>query len=165
MLYLVFITIALCFGYFLLPLVFSLFAGRGKRVSFKRRLCSLVTLVVASAIGYTLAFQIADEELSNRVTHALGGFFSVTLGYLVVRDFGFVFSKIAFLVLVGLIATALGVGNEILEYFLQNHLAYISADNINDTWLDLISNTVGIAVAALILTPFVSGGKVSKVAD
>lgn len=65
-------------------------------------------------------------------------------------------SRFQFLTLSMLLVTAMGVGNEILEFFLQNYFYLISSQNPLDTWLDLISNTLGIITGALIFTPFLN---------
>lgn len=73
--------------------------------------------------------------------------------FLVVRDSGLKIGRFQFFVFSAMIVTALGVGNEILEYYAQTYFGIIAAATVDDTWLDLISNTVGICAAALLLIP------------
>ena len=80
---------------------------------------------------------------------------AIVVCFLAIKDSGVRVRKFQFLIISILVATALGVMNEILEFFLQNYFGFISSATVNDTWLDLISNTVGILIATTILTPFV----------
>lgn len=53
-----------------------------------------------------------------------------------------------------LLATACGVGNEILEFLGQYFFRIPFAINIYDTWLDLCANTVGILLASTAITAY-----------
>ncbi len=76
--------------------------------------------------------------------------------FLVVKDSKLPVTKFQFLIFSALIATALGVANELLEFFLQHYFGFISAASVTDTWLDLLSNTVGILLASICFVPFIS---------
>ncbi|MBM3204789.1 hypothetical protein FJZ48_02295 [Candidatus Uhrbacteria bacterium] len=74
--------------------------------------------------------------------------------FIAAKDSRVSISKFSFFVFSVLIVTGLGVANEIIEFIGQNYFHYLFAPHINDTWLDLISNTVGIAVGSACFVPF-----------
>ncbi len=49
----------------------------------------------------------------------------------------------------------LGVGNEIIEFLLHNYTGLQFSTAINDTWLDLVSNTVGAVLAGILLSKLI----------
>ena len=117
------------------------------------------------SIGLIIAFYfsvliisslIPDLEWSNRILHTFGGGFLIVLvTFLATKDSGTKINAFQFFI-VGISAGALfGVANEIFEFILQNRFGFIFANSINDTWLDLISNTIGSIFASLFMAPFI----------
>lgn len=153
--YLLAITTSLCVSYFILFALFPFFfENKFVRLN-SRTLLSIGILLFLSFLGYFIAFSISDPELSNRFLHGFGGgFMALLVCFLVLRDTGIQLRKFQFVIFSFLVVTTLGVGNEILEFFLQNYIGMTFAISTNDTWLDLISNTVGTLLGALILAPF-----------
>ena len=106
--------------------------------------------------SFAISFSIADPEWSNRLLHALGGgFVAFFVCFLVARDSQIDITRFQFFVFSFLLVTAFGVGNEILEFAIQHYLDLTFARDVADTWLDLVSNTVGVLVAAAIMVPFI----------
>ena len=156
-----FLTIAfgLCLAY--LGLYFGLgpfFNQPQARLSI-RSIPSLVSIIVFSLLTISIGLSISDLTLGNRVVHALGGgFISIFVCFLATRDSQVKINRFQFFVFSFMFVTTLGVVNEIMEFFLQYYFAKYDlffATTINDTWLDLLSNTVGILVASIIFVPFV----------
>ncbi|MFZ2252730.1 MAG: hypothetical protein WAW13_00985 [Minisyncoccia bacterium] len=155
--YLVAISVSLCISYFVLFfLIPELFNQERRRRIELSSIKSVVLILLLSFFGYFIAFNISDIELSNRFLHGFGGgFMAFLVCFLVVRDSKVRINKFQFLILSILIVTTLGVANEILEFLLQNFAGFTIAVTINDTWLDLVSNTVGSLLAAACFVPFV----------
>lgn len=153
--YLLSITIGLCSGYFiffaLLPFLFNKRVNRVGKID----VFSVIIIAFLSLASYFLVNSISNIEISNRVLHASGGFLAFLVCFLVIRNSKLHLTKFQFFFFSFLIVTTLGVANEITEFFLQNYFNFLAATSINDTWLDLISNTVGLLVAAIIFTPFI----------
>jgi len=154
--YLIALTFGLCLSYFVFTLLFSAFFKNQFAIFNSRSLYSVILIVIASVIIFSISLSISDIELSNRVLHALGGgFLTFFVCFLAFRDSRVAIGKFQFLVFSILLVTTLGVANEILEFFLQSYFHLPFSLNPNDTWLDLISNTVGLLLGAIILAPFV----------
>lgn len=149
--------IVLYFGYaWLLP---KLGFNQSQLPGFKSA-SSIIIFAIFSAIIFYLSFVIPNPIVANRLLHSIGGGFAgILVCFLSVKDYGLQMNRLQFFILSALTITALGVGNEIFECILQNYLGYISAETINDTWLDLISNTGGIILALAIFTPFIGKKK------
>ena len=155
--YLAFITLGLCTAYFFLEHLFNLFFERHLAHVSRRNIGSVVTIILSSLFVYFIAYIIPDVELANRFLHMIGGgFLSVMVCFLVVKDSRIHISKFQFFVFSFFIVTALGVGNEIMEFILQNYFSLVAATTINDTWLDLISNLMGILAGSICFTPFIA---------
>lgn len=153
--YLLILTIGLCLSYIVLWFVFTLFFTGSVPIMKPRSVYSLLMIAALSVASYTISFSLLDGELGNRVLHALGGgFASYAVCFFVVRDAGIVIGKVRFAFFSALIATAMGVGNEILEYVLQAHFHLLFSSVLADTWLDLISNTAGLLLGVIVFTPF-----------
>jgi glycopeptide antibiotics resistance protein len=92
-----------------------------------------------------------------------GGFLSLLICFLATRNSKTSLSKFQFFIISSLIVSTMGVANEIIEFLLQNYtnLDFTFAQTINDTWLDLISNTIGALLGAILLTPFVRSRKIA----
>ncbi len=155
--YLLLLTVAMCAAYLLLYFGFTYFFTNKIANLGSGSLVSIVYISLFSLASYGVSVLIADLELANRILHVFGGgFLAFLVCFLVVRDSKVAVTRFQFVVLSFLVVVALGVANEIAEFFLQNYLAYTAALTINDTWLDLISNVVGASLAAFIFTPFVT---------
>jgi hypothetical protein len=158
--YLLFITLGLCLSYFIFYYLLFMFVSVSNEKFGKKTIYSLVGVFIASLIIYIIVFNISDLVLGNRLLHTFGGgFLGVLVCFLVVKDKKIDLTKLQFFVLSLLLVTFLGVLNEILECVLQNYFGIISADSINDTWFDLISNTVGLLLAGIFFVPFINSKK------
>ena len=156
--YLLALTFGLGISYFLLLFLFSFFFENKKPRITKKSFYFVSLLCFLSFVGYNIAFSIHNPALSNRFLHAFGGGFLAFLTcFLAVKENGLSIGKFCFFIFSALIVTAMGVANEIIEYFFQNYtdLGLIFAVSINDTWLDLLSNTVGMLIASICFVPFV----------
>lgn len=161
--YLLILTFGLCFSYIILFFLFPyFFKGELPKISV-RSLGSIAIIFVASITSFVVSEMIPDPELKNRVLHGLGGgFVAFLVCFLAARDSNVAITKFQFFILSVLVVTAMGVGNEIVEFFVQEYFPFIhfvfSAGPL-DTWLDLVSNTVGILVAAVCFVPFINKNK------
>ena len=152
------LLIAFCYSiaYLLLWFLFPAFFEGSIDRPHRRSLRSIGSIVLLSLLVSVISMQIKDLELSNRFLHAFGGgFLSFFVCFLVVKDTRITISRFQFFVFSFLVVIALGVGNEILEYILQNYTPLSFAKTANDTWLDLISNCVGALIAAVPLVYFI----------
>lgn len=150
-LFMAFYAIAYAAVSFLSALFFS-----GKLPRFGREsVRSIVILAVLIAAVFAVVAFIPGEELGNRFQHAVGGgVLGIVLCFLVFRDQRIRVKRFQFFVWSVLVVTALGVCNELFEFFAQSFSTMIFADNPLDTWRDFASNTVGIALAAPVATLF-----------
>lgn len=140
--------------YYMMPFLFE---QRAAHLG-KRSLYSLAIIFALTLVTLSLSASVADAEWSNRLQHAFGGGFSAFIVYfLAVKDSGVRITALQLFILGLLIVTALGVGNELIEFLGQTYTNFIFATHINDTWFDLLSNTVGALFAALALAPFANG--------
>jgi len=151
------ITFGLCLAYFFLEHLFSLFFEKHVAHLGRRSISSVAMIIIVSVLGYYVSSIIPDVELGNRVLHAFGGgFMTMLVCFLVVKDTRINITKFQFFVFSVLVVTAFGVGNEIFEFLLQNYTSLVFANSTADTWLDLISNTIGIIVGGACFTPFIT---------
>ncbi len=155
--YIVILAIGMCVSYLALLYLFPLFFnGKMPRVGVQT-LLAIPLVAVASLFIFLLAYSIPDPQLSNRVLHAVGGgFLSFLLCFFAMRNSDTLITRFQFVVFSILVVTTLGVGNEILEFVLHRYAGFIFLMNPLDTWLDLLSNTVGLSIAALLVWPFLS---------
>lgn len=160
-LYLFGITLGLLILYFILFYFLPYFFDKpGKKIKLKKAGISISLLVIVSLISYLVSFSLTDVELGNRILHIFGGGFTAfLLCFLVVKDLNLQINKIQFLTISALIVIALGVSNELAEFFLQSNFNHISSHNTEDTWRDLTSNLVGILLASIIFTPLLNTNK------
>ena len=92
--------------------------------------------------------------------HGLGGgFLAFGVCFLAAKFSEVKLGRARFALFSFLLVTALGVLNEVIEFILQNYFDFFFTAKVNDTWLDLISNWVGILVAGLIFVPLWRGQK------
>lgn len=130
----------------------AFFAGALSRFGLAS-LRSISILAVSIIAVFAIALSIPDAELGNRFQHAVGGgVLGVVLCYLVFRDQRIRATRFQFFVWSVLVVLALGIANELLEYVVQANTSMTFAHDIYDTWRDLASNSVGIALAAPVAT-------------
>ena len=155
--YLILISVSLCISYLALFFIFPELFNQERRKIESSSFVSILLILLLSFLGYFITFNISDVELSNRFLHGFGGgFMAFLVCFFVARDTKLKINKFQFFILSILIVTALGVANEILEFLLQNFAGFIIAVTINDTWLDLVSNSVGSLLAAACFVPFIN---------
>lgn len=151
-------------SYFVLFEIFALFFDRHFERVHIRSFISIGLIAALYYLSLWLAFSIPDgmalfgvSDFGNRIQHALGGgFVTLFMCYRIVRDGRFRTTRLQFVIFSFLIVTVFGVANEVFEFFGQNFTSFlVFADSINDTWLDLISNSAGAGLGILICTPFI----------
>lgn len=153
-LYLFFTAIGLGVSYFLLSFVFSRFFSQPLTNKSLKKLYPVSIIVILSLIISAISHEMPVGP-DNRFLHALGGgWMMVLVCFLAIKNLQFGISRFQFILVSALTATAFGVANELLEFFLENYFGLIANVSLNDTWLDLLSNTAGITFALLVLTPF-----------
>ncbi len=155
--YLTAVILILCASYFVILELFSIFFD-GKTVRpGPKAIRSVAIIFVLALLGYAVALYIPDLEWGNRVLHGfVGGFLTFLICFLAATDGAFRISRFQFFIFSALLVTSLGVLNEHIELFLQTYIRLLFYSNPNDTWLDLISNTVGILLAGACLVPFLN---------
>lgn len=142
--------------YLLLLHSFPFLFGTPRAFVTSRIVLDLLGIFAVSLVGYIVAFSITDIFWSNRFLHGFGGgFMAVFVCYFAARQGLPQITKLQFASFAILIATTLGVGNEIMEFVLQHYGGIIFAEHVEDTWLDLVSNSIGIIIGIMLLTPFV----------
>ncbi|MFH1170637.1 MAG: hypothetical protein V1704_03710 [Candidatus Vogelbacteria bacterium] len=152
--------IAYCLLYLTLGYLFPAFFTGAWSVNRRSTLSSLVLIIIATIIIFSITTKIQDPLLENRLQHALGGgFLSFFICFLAWRSSGVIINRFQFFFFSFLFVITLGVANEILEYFLQNYYSFHFAGTINDTWLDLLSNIIGIFIASVIFLPWIKKNK------
>src|SRR3989338_874868 len=154
--YLLGLSFFYCVAYVVLFFGFPFFFTNSFSKIHRGSIASIVSIFVCYFVVLFLSSSISSPELANRILHTLGGGSLVVLiCFLAVKDSGVKIKSFQFFIMSISIAILFGVANEILEYILQNHFGFIFADSVNDTWLDLISNTVGALLASICLIPFI----------
>ena len=145
----------LCVVYFILLSLFPIFFGQKITLPQRKPFLSIICIIAFSVFAYVVSYSIQNVDLSDRVLHILGGGFA---GFLVcffaVRDSRIHINKLQFFLFSTLIVIALGVANELAEFLMQYYNVLISATTVEDTWLDLASNVVGILIASACFVPF-----------
>ena len=144
-------------GYFSLFFLFSYFFDNKAARPNRRSFYSILSIVVAMGAVLALSFNMTNLELANRILHAFGGgFIAFYACFRVVQDSGLEIDRTRFFVFSAMAVTTMGVANEIFELVLQTYGPFLFSATITDTWLDLLSNTVGIFFAAACLVPLIS---------
>jgi hypothetical protein len=153
--HLAFITLMMCVTYFILLKFFPLFFAQQITLTRRKPWIPLLSIVIVSVLAYAVSFSMPDIELDNRILHIFGGgFVGFFVCFLAARDSSVHINKLQFFVFSVLIVLALGIANELLEFFLQEYFGFIFATSVDDTWLDLASNTIGIILASMCFVPF-----------
>ena len=150
--------LAYCLLYLGLIYFFPLFFTGRRPANVTEKISPRVILLIIAVtlVIFSLTASISDSLIENRLQHALGGgFLTFFVSFLAWRSSGVTVNRFQFFFFGFLLATALGVANEILEFFLQNYASLHFASTINDTWLDLVSNVVGLLVASAVFVPLV----------
>lgn len=158
--YLILITISLLLSYFVVGAIFSLLFIEKFPTFPSKAFVSMFVIFVSSLCSYMIVSFIPHAQVANWVLHGLGGgFLAFLVCFLVVRDIVLPISRFQFFIVAMLLVGTLGITNEILEFLLQNYAGMTFALSVNDTWYDLISNTMGALVAAFVLVPFFKTGQ------
>lgn len=154
--YLLGLSFVYCIAYLILLFGIPFFFDSSFPRVHRNSIASIAYIFAFYFVVLVLSSSISDPELANRILHTLGGGSLVVLiCFLATRDSGQRISKFQFFVIGICIATLFGVANEMFEFVLQNNFGLMFANSINDTWLDLISNTTGVLLATACLTPFI----------
>ncbi len=151
--YLSAVAVGLCLMYIVLYFLYQIVFGRALRGMKKHSFRSMLMILVLSAVIYIVSFYvIPDKVLGNRFLHAFGGGFVVFFICLsAVRDAKLRIGNKALFISAFMVVTLLGLMNEAVEIFLQQHIHYLFAPSAMDTLLDLVSNTVGFLIASVSL--------------
>ena len=162
--YLLALTVAMCLSYAVLYALFPYFFTQKFRSFTAKSYFSVFCIFVISLFAYFVSFSIQDAELANRVMHAFGGgFLAFFVCFRVVKDSELSLPKFQFFLFSFFLVTSLGVANEMMEFYLQHQLNYFAFSETNtDTWLDLLSNSVGILIASLLFVPLIAKPKAKK---
>jgi len=156
------LILALGYGLIYIALYFffpHFFSQRAAKLN-KQQLFSIPILIFLSLLMWQVSVSMANQELANRLLHAVGGGVLASLAcFLAAKDSRVKITKPQFFILTILIVTALGVANELAEFFLQLTTGEVFAPTIVDTWLDLLSNTLGVLAATMALTLLLNNKK------
>lgn len=157
--YLLGLSIVYCIAYLALFCGISFFFQNNFPKPRPRSLGSICLIILFYFGVLIVSSLILDPEWSNRFLHTFGGGFLIVLAaFLAIKDSRTKVNAFQFIVVGISIAAVFGTANEILEFVLQSKFGFMFANSINDTWLDLISNTVGSTVASVLLAPFIKVG-------
>lgn len=150
-------ALGLCAMYFFLSYCLAwFFEWEVPKFKIHSSLRAIALIFIVALLVFTAMNIVQDRQLANRIEHAFGGgFLAFLVCYVVVRDMGRPITRFQFFVLSFLVVTALGVANEILEFFAQEYFGVVLAKSLNDTWLDLISNTTGALIGAALFVPII----------
>jgi hypothetical protein len=155
--YLFTMSVVITFSYFPIALFLHFFFNSKPRFNPHKYIVSCTALLVFSLTTYMVSIMVPNFEMGNRIIHTFGGGFLVYMAcFFAAKDTHLAANKLKFAVLCFMLVMTLGVFNEIVEYVLQNYFNFTAAPHINDTWLDLISNTVGCLIAIGCFTPFLN---------
>ena len=154
--YLIALGVGLCLSYILLSYGLPwFFEGRRGRLG-EAAARSVVVIAFVAFAAFFVSFQISDEQLANRMLHALGGGF---VGFLVcilaTRDNHLGIGRTRVFIASMLIVTGMGVANELIEFFLDTYTSLLFSASRTDTWFDLASNLTGALIAAPLFLPLV----------
>lgn len=146
------LPVIFCLTYIVMLFLFGKFFEQKVKLS-KRSIIYIILVFLLSLVSFQITYSIHDIEIGNRVLHFLGGgVLASFLCFLVVIDGKIKISPFQFFVFSFLVVLSLGVFNEILEFFLERYFHAVFAINPRDTWLDLLSNTLGAFVGGVIFT-------------
>ena len=118
----------------------------------KESFFSLSIILAFVLLVLIFANLVMGGEFVNRIQHAFAGGFAAYMTYLfALKDSktNLPFFKTA--IFGFLLVTTLGVLNELAEFFAQHFTNLTFATTIEDTWLDLVSNTFGIILAIILI--------------
>lgn len=156
LLYVTLVTLAMCIAYAFLFKLFPYFFGALRQRFSHNSVSSLAWIVIGMLVSFALVAIAPSQAIGNRLLHAVtGGFMLFFTCFLAARDSRVRIGAFQFFFFSALLVTTFGVANEIAEYVLQERLGvFLFAATVSDTWLDLISNTLGLLVASVCLVPF-----------
>jgi hypothetical protein len=140
-------------AYFALFYLLPLFWNQPRHSLPKRWWRTITFFIVAILVILILSEFIIRGEMGNRLQHtAGGGILAFYLYFCAMRDAHIRITPLQFLIFGLLTVTALGVANELMEFFMQSFHIHTSAITAIVTWLDLTSNTIGATIAGTWLT-------------
>ena len=134
--------------------IFLLFTAFFDKVRTPRRAPAIHTIfitILILAVTFVFVYLIPDQWWGNRVQHVLGG--GIAASFMcsrIIRDAELKLNRFRILVFCFLTVNALGVANELAESVLQASTGIVLSPTTVDTWLDLWSNTIGIAIASFL---------------
>ena len=137
--------VGLLVAYIFIFALFSLFFENKRSFKNKLVLRSVIYPIFMSSVIYFFIFNTLDPFFGwgNRLVHALnGGFITFFLCFLVAKDGDFKINRFQFFIFSFLLVTAFGVFYEIFEFVAQHFFHIEMVIGIEDTWLDLISNSL-----------------------
>ena len=142
-----YIPVYFLFGYFFAPTVPPLS---------RRSLYSLLGAAALFALAAVAVYLVPNVWWGNRVQHAFGGGFVILfICYRAAVDAQLDIARLKFVIFSAFIVTALGVCNELIELTLQTYTHYVFSSTVTDTWFDLASNTVGLALGSVVFAPLI----------
>lgn len=108
----------------------------------------LLAAVIVWEVGLLLPSVDINSQTDTFLQHFMGGIASGILFYFVIKAYGLRLNKWwQKPVLLYFLVCGLGVANELLELFMDQTGLIIDLVHRNDTWWDLLANTLGAAVA------------------
>lgn len=163
-LYLLLIALGMCVLYVVFLRAIPLFFNEHRTIRDHISLWSIAQILLLYTIVVALVFSIRDIELGNRLLHSIGGGFAMFMVcYLSIRDSRLAIGPIRFFFFSLLVVTSLGVVNELAEFLIEQFVEFEFARGAYDTWLDLLSNTVGLLLAASLFVPLFWRGQKKKI--
>lgn len=153
--YLMVAALGLGLAYFPVSFILARLFASNKTHSWKKLMFSFVIIMVSSLLISAISLTV-PHGLDNRFLHAFGGgFMAVLVCFISFKNHDFKMSRFQFAIMAILLGMAFGTANEMFEFFLQSNFGLVANASLNDTWLDLASNTVGMFIALPLLLPFV----------
>ena len=145
-----------CIGYiacyFFLFYTLPIFFRQTRPAIGRRAILSASFIFLLALVAYAIALNVPDPDIGNLILHMFGGgFLASVLCYLAVRDTAIALTRFQFFVITFLIVVALGVANEHLEFVVQSFTRFTYADTVQDTWIDLLNNSLGAFLGASLL--------------
>lgn len=155
-LYLSLLTMLFAATYVVLFFFFPKFFAQPAQKLQRKSIHSIISIIAIGILVFFISYAIPDPALGNRFLHAIGGgFLAMLICFLAAWDSRVSLSRFQLISISFLISTFLGVGNEIAEFALQSITGFPFTDSLTDTWLDLLSNTVGALLASVSLLPLI----------
>lgn len=122
--------------------------GRSKQITYRQSAPYLWAAALVWEIGILVPDVPISPETETFGVHTMGGVAAGILFYFVIKAYGLRFSgwwqkPLALYFLV----CGLGIANELLEFFTDKTGLVVVPVHRNDTWWDMVANTLGAAIA------------------